>query len=140
MAKKDKVQVDITGNDQKLNEVLGRSEKSLMSFGKKGIAVLAAIGAAVGASMVAFRAASKVVSFFVKMFADLDKVGKNAATFGVAADELMSLQFAAELSGTSIDSLTNSMRRVERFTVDATNGNQKAARAFEATGRSSVWG
>ena len=132
MAKKDKVQVDITGNDQKLNEVLGRSEKSLMSFGKKGIAVLAAIGAAVGASMVAFRAASKVVSFFVKMFADLDKVGKNAATFGVAADELMSLQFAAELSGTSIDSLTNSMRRVERFTVDATNGNQKAARAFEA--------
>jgi hypothetical protein len=63
-----------------------------------------------------------------------DKVAKTATRFGASAEEVQRVQVAADLAGTSIDTVARVLTKLSVAASDATNGNQALAKAFELAG------
>ena len=68
--------------------------------------------------------------------AELDKVGSTASRLGIATDKLMGLQFAAEQSGVSVETLNMAMQRQTRRVAEAAQGTGEAVKALEELGLS----
>jgi hypothetical protein len=63
-----------------------------------------------------------------------DKVSKTATRFGASAEEVQRVGVAAELAGTSIDTVARVLTKLSVAASDATNGNAAMAKAFEKAG------
>lgn len=102
-----------------LREVEALSARSLSFPGLVGIgiSVTAATAALVG---------------FTKAAADYgDQLSKASQRSGVAVEELSKLQFAAELSGSSAESLSKGMAYLNDILASAASGGQASAEVFE---------
>ncbi|HEX5486495.1 MAG TPA: hypothetical protein VFX23_10915 [Limnobacter sp.] len=100
--------------------------------GLKGFA-LGALGA-VGAVTTVSAAISKLNDTFNQM----DALSKNSQKFGIPVKELSALQYAADLSGVSIEKLGDGMKDLLKNSLDAASGQQSQAAAFKALGVSVV--
>tara|TARA_B100000686_G_scaffold290743_1_gene318293 strand:- start:35 stop:1837 length:1803 start_codon:yes stop_codon:yes gene_type:complete len=99
--------------------------------GVKGAAL--AVGAAVGVAAVAGVAAFAKSS--ISAFAEAgDEVQKMALRTGFSTEALSELRHAAELSGTSISSMENGVKRMQRTLLDAEQGLSTAVDAMELLG------
>lgn len=63
-----------------------------------------------------------------------DKVSKTATRFGASAEEVQRVGVAAELAGTSIDTVARVLTKLSVAASDATNGNAAMAKSFETAG------
>ena len=96
-------------------------------------------GAAIGVGIAAGAAAVGGIAAFAKSsisaFAQAgDEVQKMSLRVGFSTEALSELKHAAELSGTSLGSLENGVKRMQRTILDAENGLSTAVDAFEMLG------
>lgn len=89
---------------------------------------VAALGAAAGA------AALSIKAFAIDTFQALDHLGDLGDQLGASADSMQVLAYAAELSGTNIDSIQPALVRLNVVMGDAIAGNEAAAAAFARLG------
>lgn len=111
---------------------LDKANKRLEKFDKqaevsasriaKGV-VAAAAGAALAFGAMAFNAVKAA-----------DDMGKLAQSSGIAVESLSQLEYAASLSGSSLDELTIGMNKLTKQAVEAAKGSSSAAKAFQAIG------
>ena len=72
-----------------------------------------------------------------KTFSDVgDAFAKTAVRTGVAVESISELAFAAEQSGTSLETLEGALRKMSKNLVDAASGSESAQEAFKALGLS----
>ena len=108
-------------------------QKKLDSFDKKikstvtGLAGFIAIGAA---------AATGVFLFAKNIAASTDKLGKFSEQIGVDIESLQELGFAAELNGSSIDSMNSSLSSLSKIMSEASRGLGGGVEAFGILGLS----
>jgi len=120
--------VELFADSRPLVRGLRDAEKKIKAFGSRirntGMRV-AGIGAALAAP---FLAATKV-------FASMgDRLGKMSARTGVSVEALSELGFAAEQSGSDLESLENGLRRMQRSIYDAGRGLSTAKDALADLG------
>ena len=122
--------VELFADDRRLVRGLHAASKRLQAWGqivtaagKKMMAGgIAAVGGLLGAT---------------KMFATMgDEVQKMAARTGVSVESLSELGFAAEQSGTDLESLELGLRRAQQTIAAAAGGSQAAQEALAALGLS----
>jgi hypothetical protein len=116
----------LTSAEGKLGAVETKSEKlgkglrklggAAGKFGKTfakgvGIASVALVGATVA-----------VNSFVASWAAGADEILKRSQKLGIATAELQKLRFAAELAGANADSVSNSVRDLNKFLLEAARG------------------
>lgn len=108
-------------------------EAGLKKF-ESGVKTATIAVAAIGAASVA--AAGAVVAFVAGVADKLDSVGDAADRIGVTTEELMRLQYAAQLSGSSAEAATASMANLGRIAGEAVQGVGRGAKVFEDLGLS----
>lgn len=108
--------VELFADDSRLVRGLRAAEKKLKAFGQ-GIRNLGLKMIGIGAAIVAPLAAS------AKLFSGYgDQIAKMAKRTGLSVEALSELQFVAAQTGTSIESLENGVRRMQRTIYDAERG------------------
>jgi hypothetical protein len=65
---------------------------------------------------------------------DFDKVAKVATRFGASAEEIQRVSVAADLAGTSIDTVARVLTKLSVAASDASTGNKAMAEAFQRAG------
>lgn len=115
-------------DSSKLDKGLQDIRGNLNGFAKQ----VAAIGGgflAMGTAIIGPMAAA------VKQFADVgSQLDDMAQRTGVSAGALSELSFAAEMSGTSLESLENGLRKMQKSIVDAGSGLSTPIKALERIG------
>lgn len=109
------ISADTTGFKRGMADV-----KRITANAVKAVAGIGIAGAA------AYATAAKATANY------LDNIGKTSKRTGIAADELQRLQFAAELSGTSLADLEKGTKRMASVILDMENGLTESKRAFSA--------
>ena len=128
--------VRITGNSAQLNKAVDKAEGRLSKFRKGASKALKAVGkaatglAAGGAIALAGFAAGAVKSFLDTGEA-LDKMSKRT---GFSVEALGELKFAAEQSGSSIESIEKATKKMSAVIFDAGDGMKSAEEALAALG------
>jgi TP901 family phage tail tape measure protein len=125
-----KAQVELFLEDSEFIRGLNKSSKRLKewgegitSFGKKlSIAGGAAVGAFTGA-----------VTAFMLAGSRLDDMSQRT---GASVEALSELEYAATMSGTSLDALEGGLVKLQNKMVDALAGNEAAAKSFSSIGLS----
>jgi len=116
----DGVNKDIDGLKGKLATGLGTAAKTV------GVGLLAAGTAAIGMGVAS-----------VKSFAETgDQLQKLAIKTGFSTEALSELKYAADLSGSSIEGIQTSVRKMQMTIVDAGDGMSTATDAFDKLGLS----
>jgi hypothetical protein len=107
---------------------LKQAQTGLGGFAKK----MAGVGAVVAAA--AATAASGMAVAVNKVLKDADELAKLSQKIGIPVDELSRLKHAADLSGTSLDTLAKGAGRLARNMQDASDGLKTPQRAFDQLG------
>lgn len=111
---------------------LDKANKRLEKFDKQAEAsagrIAKGVAAAASAAAVAFGA------MVLQAVAAADDMGKLAQSSGIAVESLSQLEYAASLSGSSLDELVMGMNRLTKSAADAARGSKTAADAFKAIG------
>ena len=95
----------------------------------------AAIGVGIAAGAAAVGGIAAFAKSSISAFAEAgDQVAKMSLRVGFTTEALSELKHAAELSGTSLGSLENGVKRMQRTILDAENGLSTAVDAFEMLG------
>lgn len=121
-----------------LQILIQAKDKASAQMGKvsKGIKGMASTMKAAAAGFVAAGAA--VTAVIGKMVTDWaragDEVAKMAKRTGFAAESLSELKYAADISGTSLDAIEKSVKRMAKTITDASEGMATYIRAFERIG------
>lgn len=105
----------IGGPAAKLNGILGRMATPA------GIAGVALAGVTTAAYM-----AKQAFDHLSEVAKQLDDIADSAENIGVGANQLMKLQFAAEHSGASAESMTSALKKMMRTLGEARGGNKGA--------------
>ena len=126
-------------NDQLSNKMRGVGSRMKRTMGRIGASAKAGALMAAKSIAVIAAAATATVAAVVKLgkvFAAYgDKIGKMSIRTGVGAEALQELSYAAEITGTNIDSLSQAMFRARRRIGNmALGGGGPAARALETLG------
>jgi hypothetical protein len=116
------------GVSDKLTAGLRRAQKRLSAFGS-GLRSIGTRITGFGAALAAPLAGSLKV--FAAAGDQLDKMSKRT---GVSVEALSELGFAAEQSGTNLETLEKGVRTMQRTVGDATQGLSTAVDAFDALG------
>ncbi len=95
----------------------------LAKIGATATAAMGAVAAALGASVLSFADAGS-------------KLNDMSARTGVSAEALGALAYAAKQSGTSIEEVEGSLKKMQRAIADASNGSKSAIENFAAIGLS----
>lgn len=128
--------VDVSGLTRNLG--LSRDQTNLMSEALNGGGLsLAAAGVAAAGGIALVAAATKEVIGFltdaVSAASDYaDSVTTLSTNFHIATDTLQEYQYMAELTDTSIDTITGSISKLTRSMDKARDGNQEVDAAFAA--------
>ena len=129
---KTKMTLDSRGFQRGLRRVrrLGRD------FGRKfGQPIAQATGALVKLGAVAATVTAAGVFLAVKKVSELgDQMDKMSKRTGISTEELSRLGFAAELSGTNIESLEKATKRMSAVILDGEQGLKTATDSFDALG------
>lgn len=136
-----KTRISATGADQTASELNKVGDAAEKNFGERtGIAKYAkGAGIALAAAgTAAVAAVASVGAIAAKVSAAGDEFAKMAERTGIAAEELSTLKFAAERSGTDIGTLEIGLKRLARTATEASEGSGAASDAFETLGVSSV--
>ena len=110
------------------DDALGDGPKGIAGLGISAGAAVAAIGAS------ALAAGGFLLHLGTKAAAAGDRFEKMSKRTGVAAEELSTLEFAAERSGTTLDVVEKSLARLARNARDASEGTGEAKVSFEKLG------
>ena len=104
--------VRITGNSAQLNKAVDKAETRLGRFKKGAGKVFKALGtAAKGGAIAAGAAIAGLAIAGIKNFADLgDELDKMSARTGFSVEALGELKFAAEQSGTNLDTVESAAK------------------------------
>ena len=122
--------IEIFADRSKLVADLNQAAADVKGFGMKVGAVGAGIAAAGAAIVGPILAASKV-------FADYgSKLSDASARTGIAASALSELQYAAEQTGTDLETVASASQRLSRVIAEAAGGSKSAAEALDAVGLS----
>jgi len=124
--------VNIIGDASKLKSELEKAGKNVTSFSDKVTKIGKIATVAGGAVTAAFGA---IVTKTAEVGDKFDKMSKRT---GIAVEDLSSLAYAAEISGTNINTLENSLRFLARAMDDTSKGTGEAKDAFEELGISVV--
>ena len=132
MASAGTVTLNLDANSVKLLRELQKSERAsrrtATHMRKQFVDAFKAVAAASVAAGAAFAALTK------RSINAQDRLSKLAQTTGVSTEALSQLEFAAKLSGTSLEGLQTGLLRLSRTASDAANGLSTAQRAFNAIG------
>lgn len=107
---------------EKTNATLSSMEKGFTSVKTSVIALAGAIATALGLNAIG--------SMISKSMEAIDVQAKLADRLGITTDELAALSLAADLAGTSIDSVTRSSTFLQRQIAAAKKGSEEAASSF----------
>lgn len=108
----------------------GSSVENLTSNFNKGFGMMtAAVGGLAGAI-----AGSAIVDHFAQIINRLDELGDRADALSITTESLSSLQFAAQMSGSSVEDLTRAITRLNLQVLEAAGGNQTVLATFNAMG------
>jgi len=120
--------VELFADDSKLVRGLKAAQAKLKAFGASVRAVgtkMMGIGTAIAAPMAGA----------AKVFSDMgDQMAKMSARTGIGVESLSELAYAAEMSGTSAETLESSIRKMQKTLVDAIGGSASAAGALKKLG------
>jgi len=123
--------VEIFGEDGKLRRTLANAKRRLNRFSASASRAgrgLVGVGAAAAAPL----------ALAVRSYASVgDNLQKMAGRTGIAASSLSELSFAADQSGTSIETVEAGVRRMQRVVSDAGRGLKSARDALDSIGLSS---
>jgi hypothetical protein len=125
------VELAVSGR-QKFEASIKAAQERLSSFAKSAArisAAIAAAGAAAGAAGIAMGVSAAKAG---------DKLDKMAARTGVSVEALSQLGFAAEQSGSDLDTMGNALFRLRRRMANAATGGGPAKRAFDDLGLASI--
>lgn len=122
--------VELFADDSALRRGLAAAQKRVMAFGASvrsaGLQLVAA-----GTGIIAPLLAS------AKVFSDTgDRLAKMAIRTGIAADALSELEYAADLSGASVEDLENGVRKMQKSISDAGRGLSTLVEALKELGLS----
>lgn len=81
-------------------------------------------------------AATKITEGLVQLEDRVEKLGNQAFQLGVSFEFVQVLEESARRSGTSVDALRTATTKLQTTLVDAANGGEKSAAAFQALGLS----
>lgn len=129
MARLPPMQVRISADTSALSRGLKHASNALIVFGR-----LATTGAAVAAAGFASAAAAATAAAVavVKVASAIDKTAKSASRLGMSVGEFAQLEYAAQLSGVSVEKLTTAMTALNRNMAAA--GDTTASKTFELLG------
>jgi len=108
---------------------LSSAESSLSSFSSL-------VSGKVVGTIAAFAGAAVSVHALTSSYEELAGIADKAAQTGFGADSIRTLGFAADMSGTSAETLGNSLGKMTLNAAKAKDGGKEAAAAFEAVGLS----
>jgi hypothetical protein len=121
--------VEITARD-KVRAVLDKISGRLRAFGRGVSMIGASLLAASGAALTPLISAAK-------MFSDVgDQIAKMSARTGVSVEALSELGFAAEQSGSDLETIEKGLRTMQRVLGDAAQGSTMAQEALTTLGLS----
>ena len=117
--------VSLVADTAKFSNGLKKGKKNALDFSK---AIKGAFkGAAVGAGLLG----GALVALTVKSLALVDQQRKTARTLGTTQAIFAGLSLAAGIAGVSVESFSKALKRQAKSIVDANDGLQTQARAFE---------
>ncbi|MTI13428.1 hypothetical protein [Sansalvadorimonas verongulae] len=108
---------------------MGGSSRLAAGAGLAAAGVTAAGAAAAAGATAAFAATARLAD-------KLDVIGKQASKLGMTTDALQEMQFAAELSGVSAETMNMALQRQSRRIAEAAQGTGEAVNALEELGLS----
>ncbi len=121
--------VEISAKSIKLKKGLASATSKIKAFAKKSAKVLAGIGAFIGVGAVA--AVVAITKTVNKYAAEIDKLAKTSSKLGVPVKALQKLQYQAELTGVSADTMNMALQRMTRRTSEAAKGTGEAKNALK---------
>ncbi len=118
-----KLYVVLGFKDEGMSKALRKQRKDLQAFGKEAAIIGGAIVAAFGAA--------------IKTWSDAgDEIAKMAKRTGFGTEAISELRHAADLSGTSLQSIEKASRNLNRVMLDSEDGLKEAKRGFDRLGLS----
>jgi hypothetical protein len=115
--------------DESFSKVSASVNETTSSMGKFTAAAMVAGGAL--AALAAYRFASDAVNDLMVYAEHMEKVGLKT---GLTTDAVQELAYAADLTGTSIDSLVPGLKTLSKHADEVANGNKKASQEFKNLG------
>ena len=130
--------IAIKGNTAQLNDTLTKAQTRIGKFRDGANRALKAVqtaakGLAIGGGVALAGFGINAVKDFVQTGDELDKMSKRT---GISVEALSELKFAAEQSGTSLESIETSSKRLSSTILDASNGMSGATMALDQLGLS----
>jgi hypothetical protein len=120
--------IELFVNDSRLVRGLQSASKKLKAFGEAITGwgeKLAAIGTAVAAPLIAS----------AKVFAEMgDQMAKMSQRTGISVEALSELAYAAQVSGTDIETLETAIKRMQKVIIAAAEGSDGATQALADLG------
>lgn len=134
MAKGRTVAVRITADTKGLVAAVTRAEMTLGNLGKTSVAAAAVLSKALAAGAIA--AAGALTTLYVRQSQVIDVNAKLADRLGMSTEALYGLQFQADQSGVSSETLSKSLDKMNKTVGDAVTKGGAAADSFERMGLS----
>ena len=128
-----KIEVQIAADASRLRAQLNDANQHLHKFGREAATVGSSLRN-VFATAFAGLSAAAFVNSIKSVLEEADKIGKMAQSFGVAAEDLSALTYAAQLSDVSLESLGTALKKISVNAADAAQGTGEAKGAFKALG------
>ena len=129
-----KLAVEISANSTKLKTGLTKATSQIKAFSKSAIKALKNISIGIGAGVGAGLAI--IVSTVNKYAAEIDKLAKSSDKLGLTVKALQQLQYQAELTGVSTQTMTTALQRMVRRVSEAAQGTGAAKDAIAELGLS----
>lgn len=131
----------LAGQVANANKTIGGLGSAIKGIGVASIAAGTAIGnlAAGAVGKMASAVASSITSFkdlVVGQFETIDAMAKLGDRFGLTQKEMAGFRLAADLAGTSIESVANAIARMQRTIGNASSGIKASADALKSLGLS----
>ena len=117
----------------KFNKGLSGARKRLTSFVSGVTKSIAKIGA-FGGAITAVVAGGGLAALTAQAFGSIDALAKTADKLGIATDKLTELQFAAEQTGASAETMNLGLQRMVRRVSEAAKGGGSAAKTLKEIG------
>ena len=125
------VVIDIVGND-KTKRAFSSVKAGMIGIGKVALGTIKKV-AKIGA-VFATAAAAATIALTKMSMTSIDNLSKTANKIGATTEALAGLQFAAELTGVSAETMNMAMQRMTRRVSEAAMGTGEAVKALKELG------